>query len=123
MLAMTDLQWAAGFLEGEGCFNLLSKDQPNITASQMTVQPLEKLRNIFGATTFRQSKLISRGSKTGIYVWQLSCRRGAAVMMTLYPLMSPRRQEQIRKVLAAWRSHPASKRPSGYRGPLPVGVN
>jgi len=106
MLSTADIHWAAGFLEGEGSFNLTKKMQVGITCGQNEQEPLVKLQQLFGGS-LRQRGTIARGSTVRLWVWQLWCRRGAGVMMTLYPLMSMRRKEQIEKALTGWKSRPA----------------
>jgi len=43
------------------------------------------------------------GDPNGIYTWAVYARRGIELMLTLYPLMSPRRRERIREVVHLWR--------------------
>lgn len=74
----TDYAWAAGFLDGEGCFTLLkhgsssthySQRALHISASQADIQPLIKLREMFGGRVGRRSRDTLKG--TPIYVWTL----------------------------------------------------
>lgn len=95
-----DLEWAAGFLEGEGSFlynhnrktlsNGRKKDTgtQEVSATQVhTSEPLNKLQALFGGTV--------RGED-----WRVTGPRARGVMMTLYPLVSSRRKEQIRRALS-----------------------
>lgn len=87
-----DLHWAAGFLEGDGSF------QPNrnsgmVSAAQVNREPLTKLQKMFGGSI---KKTIRRNlNHSNFHVWQVSGPRARGVMMTLYILMSGRRQSQI----------------------------
>lgn len=95
---MRDLYWAAGFIEGEGCFHLVAGTQAGIMVSQKTIGPLERLQKIFHCgTIYRQPK--------GQLQWRVYSRRAIAIMMTLYSLMSKRRQQKIEEILTIWKCH------------------
>src|SRR5262245_57482296 len=91
----SELHWAAGFLEGEASFHCGHSIQ--LSASQVQMWPLEQLQRIFGGT-------IRGRSNRKINDWQLNGYQAAAVMMTLWSLMSPRRKEQIVSALAQWKT-------------------
>jgi hypothetical protein len=101
MLKMVDLGWAAGFLEGEGWFG--EGASPKIGAGQKERQPLERLQALFGGKIILRK---ARGgfTKADLHFWYLDTHRSPGVMMTLYSLMSDRRQAKIREVLFAWRN-------------------
>lgn len=100
MAELREIAWMAGFLEGEGSFTFRGR---NTCISVMQVQrwPLDQLQEYVGGrlyTTITHNR--------PIHVWNMSGPGAIGLMMTVYPLMSPRRQEQIRKVLKNWRSRP-----------------
>jgi hypothetical protein len=92
-----ELRWAAGFLEGSGSFSF--KSSLALTGTQADKWPLDRLREMFGGTIKAAGKPVNKQ----VLSWYLHGHRAAAVMMTLYCLMSPRRQEQIRSALAIWK--------------------
>lgn len=96
---LRELYWAAGFMEGEGSF-CSQRYLITATAVQVQRQPLERLQALFGGCL----RSFRRKAVTGevYHRWELVGRRAAAVAMTLFTLMSPRRQEQIRAALAKW---------------------
>lgn len=49
-----DFYWAAGFLEGEGSFSIMSGTdlRARITAGQKIIEPLQKLLEIFGGRIY-----------------------------------------------------------------------
>lgn len=100
MIAIRDLAWAAGFLEGEGSFN--SQRSPRVSAAQVQREPLERLQALFGGRiAFRRT---TAGFKKGtIWVWALSVGPSVEVMMTLWTFMSPRRRGQIEAALENWK--------------------
>lgn len=110
MIAIKDLHWAAGFLEGEGSFGPCGgpsrqSGQVRITCHQVETQPLLKLKALFGGHVMGPH----RGPNRPIYLWSLQYRAAVSVMMTLYQLFSAKRQKQIRKTLDHWRSFRAHR--------------
>ena len=84
-----DLQWAAGFMEGEGCFtNCGTHKHPTcyVSASQKELGPLTKLAGMFGGRITKYPT-INR--------WRITGARARGVMLTLYTLMCTRRRGQI----------------------------
>ena len=93
-----DLYWIAGFLEGEGGFRKggNSKYSQTVYASQVQKEPLERLQKFLGGSLKPQGK---RGTHSSHWRWNAYGNRARGIMMTLYTLMSPRRQEQIKQAL------------------------
>ncbi len=89
----TDLHWAAGFIEGEGSFKQGIRER-NITvqAKQKDPETLYRLREMFGGSVF----LID---SVGIYNWCISGPYGTGVALTLFSLLSTRRQQQLEHFL------------------------
>jgi len=91
-MALRDLFWAAGFLEGEGTFG----QHGTVAAEQLHREPLDRLTGLFGGrVVFR-----ARGNRKSIWHWRVSGVRGRGVMLTLLPLLSRRRRSQIARVLS-----------------------
>ena len=94
--SMADLNWAAGFLEGEGSFQF-QKGSGEVNASQSEeYMPLLKLQQLFGGTV--GDPIIYKSYKPKRR-WWITGPRARGVMMTLYSLLSPRRKIQIDIVL------------------------
>lgn len=108
--------WAAGFLEGDGCFILRKGRYIAVQAAQVNPEPIADLVVWFNGT-------ISHAN--GIYLWRLSRHNAAALMMTLYSFMSERRKEQIRKCLKVWKTIESRRQDENYcaKGHLLRGVN
>jgi hypothetical protein len=104
MIHIADIHWAAGFIEGEGTFAGNKRTGGGsvfaLTASQVQREPLERLQKVFGGSINRYQRKNKKHKP--IYMWLTNGKRAASVMMTLYTLMSPWRQEQIRKALSIW---------------------
>lgn len=105
-----DIAWAAGFIEGEGSFQLNGREEarwhPTVVACQVQREPLERLQRIFGGTIYDYAAKPRKHFKTTqpFSRWYLNGQRAVETMLTLYVLMSPRRQGQIEKCLTAWRA-------------------
>lgn len=118
---MLDLYWAAGFLEGEGSFRAQSYKKKSgngrgwverrIDACQVQREPLERLHAVFGGRimlrTDAQVSVLADGreihNRQPRYVWYVNSARAGGIMLTLYSFMSPKRREQIRTALSAWK--------------------
>ena len=101
-----DLAWAAGFLEGEGSFG--NYGSPTVTAAQVQREPLDRLFGLWGGAISKRKTL--GFSNQPIWVWKIWAHRAAEVMMTLYVLMSPKRQREIEKSIARWKLSRLMKR-------------
>jgi len=88
-----DLYWAAGFLEGEGCF---LGDHSAVRASQVNKEPLDKLRSFLGGSVNKRKRKLPQQD---VYEWNVSGVRARGVMMTLYSLMSEDKKKDIRSML------------------------
>ena len=123
--SVSDFFWAAGFLEGEGCF--FCNPYIVLDCCQVQLEPLARLRAIIGGTIKLRQK--RKPEHSPIHVLRLYGKSAARWMQALRPVMSPRRQAQIDKALEKRRTN-ALKRPRGEgvgglcaRGHLVVGDN
>ena len=96
MTLIRRLEWTAGFLEGEGTF-YYALNHARVSAEQVQLEPLERLKRYFGG-------FITKRSNRNTSLWVFSCSKSVGLMMTLFPLMSPKRQKQILVVLRKWKS-------------------
>ena len=98
-----NLYWAAGFLEGEGCF--IDSRSARVSANQVNPEPVQRLQAYFGGSLKQFTAARARANHSRpIWNWACNGSQGAAVAMTLYPLLSAVRQEAIRKMLTLWRA-------------------
>mgnify|MGYP001577332679 CR=1 FL=1 len=104
MVTGTDIAWAAGFLEGDGCVSFFS-GSPSAEAGQATTEPLEKLQRLFGGSIYFYPKgktCYKPGAP--FWVWRVNGARAVGLLLTLYTFMSSRRKRQIEKALTAWKT-------------------
>lgn len=107
VIDIREIYWAAGFLEGEGSFvvsSALKSHHLTIEAAQTEIEPLERLRALFGGRIcgpYSRTKPDVKRCKP-IYHWTISGGRAIEAAYTLYALMSARRKEAIRKMVRYW---------------------
>jgi hypothetical protein len=106
-MKISSLGWAAGFLEGEGCFH--SGQRIAIRAAQVQPDPLYLLQSILGGQVNGPYKRTNPNHRA-FYDWNLNGHYAIAAMMTMYPLMSPKRQESIRSAIVKWKVAPGNPR-------------
>ena len=99
MVGYLELEWAAGFLEAEGCFAQASRHRvhggsPGIVVSQVQRWPIDRLIELFGGNARLRPP---RGRDQAIWSWGIYGKRAAELMRTLYPLMSAKRRREIDK--------------------------
>lgn len=84
-----DLQWAAGFLEGEGSFSSTS-----VKAAQVNKEPLLRLQRLFGGSLCLRHH--SNPQHSDHWNWEVCGSRARGVALTLYVLLTQHRRNQVR---------------------------
>ena len=99
---MTDIGYVAGLLEGEGTFGKHG-GSIGLIVSMTDREPIEKIAALLKRPVYL-GKFLPSGKQ--VYITSATGNNAAAWMMTIYPLMSPRRQAKIRTMLAVWKAQP-----------------
>lgn len=100
---LKELYWAVGFIEGEGTFNHTNgRSGLHIKVAQNEIDPLERLQKVFGGKIYREHRKY-KGKPRDIWCWAIYSSNAAAVMMTIYSLMSVRRKARIKEILWTWK--------------------
>jgi hypothetical protein len=108
--SVADLHWAAGFLEGDGCFirstpSKLNRSTERVMSRQNDREALERLQSFFGGRILTISQKSNRLAKQKvIYDWSVYGALARGVMMTLFGLMCEPRKRQIRAALTVGKS-------------------
>lgn len=111
-----NLIWAAGFLEGEGCFGVHKKPRKNkpdqsyyyiniqAAQNQRSKDCLEKLQYILGGTINGPYKTKTTKTKQDeMVMWTLSSQHLVyATCVALFPFMCSRRQAKIIELITAF---------------------
>jgi hypothetical protein len=112
-MSWREVAWAAGVIDGEGCFNLnrATRNRPrdiarlDVAQGSRTGTPemLLRFQRIFGFGTVSQGYVRKdRPNATPIYFWTVaSLPRVQAVLAMVWPWLGPIKGEQARRVLAA----------------------
>ena len=94
-LSAKDLGWVAGFIEGEGTFGWAGTT-PTVSAAQVQYWPLERMKALCGGSiiTLKRKEVVGQ-----IYFrWYIYGVGATELIKLIYPLLSPRRQEQAKVV-------------------------
>lgn len=96
-----ELEWAAGFLEGEGSFssNGVGAGKQMVHAGQKHNEPLLRLQQMFGGRVYARPNTkfgtTDRVAGAPLWCWYVCGARARGVMLTLISLLSSRRRAQI----------------------------
>ena len=102
-IPLNELYWVAGFLEGEGSFCKCG-GTIQVAASQVQKEPIDRLYKLLGGGL---NVFHAKNIKSGTYNrWNIYGKKAEALMKLLFPIMSPRRQNQITMALAWYASCP-----------------
>lgn len=112
-ISSIDLAWAAGFLEGEGSFKKCG-NTICISAVQVEKYPIDKLIDIFGGGKkgYFRKEIKSNGGE--YFVWRVYGVSAAEIMILLFPILSPKRKNQILDCFSWWKDRPGSNNRGGY---------
>ncbi len=94
--SVRDIAWAAGFIEGEGHF----RPRSQVTAVQVDMEPLARLASLFGGSIVPHTREENKHGWQASWTWRASGARARGIALTLFPLLSARRQAQIRRMIA-----------------------
>jgi hypothetical protein len=111
VISIKDIHWAAGLLEGEGCFYERKPPhfQPQVVCNMIDETPIRKLFFLFGGK-LSPKWVDERLSRQPQLEWRVYGSRAIGIMMTLYPLLCRRRQLKIEEMLKNWKSRPHARR-------------
>ena len=103
-ISLNDLYWVAGFLEGEGSFMKCGVGTIVVSATQVQREPLTRLHKFFGGNLNSFSRKDVKGNV--YHRWQIYGPKAEIIMKMLFPILSPRRQNQITTTLTWYASRP-----------------
>lgn len=93
------LAWAAGFIDGEGCFSICVRSkssvrtivyEPILVVAQNDIRPLRELQEAFGG--FVSGRILRPGNRRDHYQWRLAPRPMAAMLPLLLPYFRVKRE-------------------------------
>ena len=99
-----DIVWAAGLLEGEGCFHKHSQREHRLLVSVSTtdLDVAKKLQESFHLGTITKPSMDPRNNKgKQPYLWSVqNSYDAAAIMFAVFPFMCSRRKKKIKELIA-----------------------
>lgn len=101
MNMLYEVYWTAAMVDGEGWLGLRS-GTPCIVVTNTDMEILEHLKRVWAGSIYENNKATL--TRQTCYTWNVISNRAVGLMMTLYDLLTTRRQKKIREILAAWRS-------------------
>lgn len=91
----TDLAWAAGFIEGEGCFLINQSRVTNfhvfLKVAQVDKVPLVKLHSLFGGSLLQYKQ---RENRSAAWLWAVGIGFMRDTMPLLIPYMTGNKRKQ-----------------------------
>lgn len=98
-----DIAWAAGLIEGEGCFTVHSKHHPYFLLDMCDLDVLEKFHSVFPNTTLRgpytDGKRPDYKPRYRVDAFGPKC---IEIMDIVYPYLCSRRQAKITELRLAY---------------------
>ena len=102
MTTTVDIAWAAGLLEGEGCFSW--QNTPKIQVASTDLDVIVRVGYLINPRITVKVKRSKSGYHVKrMYYFQANGIEAAQWMMTIYILMSDRRKNKIRWILSNWK--------------------
>jgi len=92
----TDLAWAAGFFDGEGCIGIYKRHHApesyaiSLSVAQVDPRPLRRFAEIVGGPVAPSR---ARGNQRPYWRWALTNRRGADVLSVLYEYLVGKKEQ------------------------------
>lgn len=102
-----DIYWLAGMMEGEGYFRNTKGCCPIISFTSTDFDIAVRVSLLLDATIWGYQPGNLKHKRA--YRVDISGRKAAGWMLTLYSLLGQRRKQKIRELLAAWRLIPARR--------------
>jgi hypothetical protein len=99
MLDVKDIYWAAGLIEGEGCFQAENNKYPRLRVAMTDRDVVTKLHCLMGG----KLSILNGYSRKDQYVLNVYGSLAIQWMLTLYYLMGERRKAKIREVVEIWK--------------------
>lgn len=110
MTTTVQIAWVAGILEGEGSFFMLRNHvggriyrYPRVVVGMSDRDTIERVAVLWNT---KVGSVVNKRGNLMIHRAGLTGRRAIRWMMTIYPLMSQRRQAAIKKCIDEWRFAP-----------------
>lgn len=97
--------WAAGIIEGEGCFTLHT-GQPYLLLDMTDKDVIESLKEVFPFGNLR-GPYLHKNKENNKPRWRFDAygKKAYAIAMIVFPFLKQRRQDKIKELIMIWRNH------------------
>src|ERR1700688_356523 len=102
MVNVKDIYWAAGFIDGEGSSQFTKTKSVVLSVPQKSRELLDRLISLFGGAVYAPHK------SSVVHTWQVGGEKAVGIIMTIYSIMSNKRQNEYKIILDKWRKQPFS---------------
>ena|SRR5574343_59221 len=112
--------WLAGYLEGEGCFDMMGQTSPRIRITSTDLDVMIRAAKTLGSNRVVRVGRVTGGSKIAYYT-SLNGPKAIEWMVRLYPMMGQRRKAKILECISCWEDRASwiGRKRQGYkRGPI-----
>lgn len=104
MTRQTDLAWAAGFVDGEGCFSMKRRSHGTrfgfrFTVNQIDRRPLDRLAKILGRGVVKGPRISKSAKHSPVWRLDISGKHAITIYELLEPYLSEPKREQAIRVL------------------------
>jgi hypothetical protein len=93
-----NLAWAAGIIEGEGCWKSVKVNSGTLAVVMTDEDTILKLKDVIGGGSIK-TRILPSGKTAWVYTL-CTGRAVYAIAVAVWPWMSKRRRQQIRTMLA-----------------------
>jgi hypothetical protein len=107
----TDLAWAAGFFDGEGCVRFRDNKFEFISFTQKNVEPLTRLKKLFGLGNIYTCHSKYKGKSYPMQKYIISGRDAVLILSLLFPYLTVKRDEATKAILAGDLIRPKARSP------------
>lgn len=87
-----DLSYAAGYLDGEGCFTVGEHWKIFVTCTNTCRAAIDWLQDMFGGTVSGPSR-VRKANWRPTYQWKISSKQAAAVVAALLPYLKEKKPQ------------------------------
>lgn len=97
-MRQTDIAWASGFFDGEGCIVIRSNRLHAITFSQKDPEPLSRLKKLFGLGHIYKCNQTYKGKSTYCHKYHIAGTDAIIILSLLLPYLIVKRNKAIEAI-------------------------
>ena len=87
------LEWLAGYVDGEGCFQYYGKSQPHLRINSTNYDLMCRIRDAYGGKIYDHEK--SKGNQRQTWTWLISKQEAIDLTVLLIPFLKEKQTQAI----------------------------